>query len=104
MSESWTLLSRDDEEVMVLRRKNPGNRVTIWTLRPHGDSWRVVAIRFSKKNAGCNHTPERTKTYLGAACTDSKCCWDNSKHKRGIRLTDSYTDRVLLDYCEGRRV
>jgi len=102
MSESWTLLSRDDEEVLILRRKNPGDRVTIWTLRPLADSWRVVAIRFSRKNAGCNYTPERTKTYLGSC--DKKCCWDRSGHPNGIRLSGSYTDRMLLDYCEGRRV
>lgn len=104
MSEAWTLLSRDDEEVLVLRRKQPGNRVTIWTLRPHAGSWRVVAIRFSKKNPGCNKMPERTKLYDGSACTDKGCCWDRSQHKSGIRLSGNYTDRMLLDYCEGRRV
>lgn len=98
MDESWSLLSRDEEEVVVLRRVD--GRVTIWTLRPYGKTWRIVAIRFSRKNAGCNHTPERTKVY------DGNCkhgCWDKSKHPNGIRLTGQRVDRVLLDYCEGTR-
>ena len=96
--EKWTLISRDEEEVVVFRRV--GNRVTLWTLRPYKGTWRVYAIRFSKKNAGCNLTPERTKTYDG----DCDCgCWDNSKHANGIRLTGSWIDRRLMDFCEGRR-
>jgi hypothetical protein len=100
MEETWTLLGAKPEEVMVMR--NNGGRKMIWTLRPYGESWRVFAIRFSRPNVGCNGKAERTKIYAGNC--DHDLCWNASQHKNGIKLSDSRIDRILMDYCEGRRV
>jgi hypothetical protein len=101
LPETWTLLRRTNDFCMVQRAVD--GRTTLWTLQDRGAGWRVYAIRFSKLNAGTNKTPERTKVYTGKCKAGLGLCNGGSTHKNGIRLTDSRIDRILLDYCEGRR-
>lgn len=98
MPETWTLLRRTANACMVQRTVN--GRTTLWILEDRGAGWRVYTIRFSQVNLGANLTPERTKSYSPGNCKTGTC---GNVHQNGIKLTDSRLDRILRDYCEGRR-
>lgn len=107
LPETWTLLNRTKEEVIVAR--NVDGRVTIWNLEDRGKGWRIYKVTFSRTNVGCNLVPERMKYYERNTPT-RMCqhfeggCWDGSRHANGQRLTDQRFHRILREYCEGRRV
>lgn len=88
--ETWTLLSHSGNDVIVER--NICGRITVWNLAQSNSGWKVFSIMFSN---GKHQGP--CKNGLGE-------CWDRKLHRNGIRLTLNRIDRILMDYCEGRRV